>query len=180
MSSKRRSACSGRWWRRRIGRRHPAAMVGEEVPRHRLGASGLQWVDVEGLGVRAELGYAERERGSGCGRGGCERRRRRLSVGRTEEGKRSRESERASGWGLRGVADGVQGDEGKAASRRWPGHRQRSPPSCFGARGGRRQGGTPGGLGRTGAGPAGLRGERRVRFLSSLLLFLFNSVFYFL
>ena len=38
-------------------------------------------------------------------------------------------------------------------------------------------GGTPGGLGRTGAGPAGLPGERQVRFLSSLLflflLFLF-------
>ena len=56
------------------------------------------------------------------------------------------------GQGLRGVADGVQGDEGKAASRRWPGHRQRSPPSCFGARGGRRQ--EKGGLGRAGgAGP---------------------------
>ena len=38
-------------------------MVGEEAPRHRLGASGLRWVDVEGLGVRAELWYAERERG---------------------------------------------------------------------------------------------------------------------
>ena len=54
-------------------------------------------------------------------------------------GGRSEESEK--GRGLRGVADGVQGDERKAASRRWPGHRQRSPPSCFGARGGRRQGG---------------------------------------
>ena len=42
------------------------------------------------------------------------------------------------------------------------------------------RGGMPGGLGRTGAGPAGLRGERQVRFLSSLLLFLFNFVFYFL
>ena len=29
-----------------------------------------------------------------------------------------------------------------------------------------------------GAGPAGLRGERQVSLLSSLLLFLFNSVFY--
>ena len=31
-----------------------------------------------------------------------------------------------------------------------------------------------------GAGPGGPRGERQVSFLSSLLLFLFNSVFYFL
>ena len=31
------------------------------------------------------------------------------------------------GQGLRGVADSVQGDEGKAASRRWPGRRWRSP-----------------------------------------------------
>ena len=30
-----------------------------------------------------------------------------------------------------------------------------------------------------GAGPGGLRGERQVSFLSSLLLFLFNSVFLF-
>ena len=98
---------------------------------------------------------------------------------RAEKGEEHRGSEK--GQGLRGVADGVQGDEGKAASRRWPGHRQRSPPSCFGARGGRRQGGTPGGLGRTGAGPAGLPGERQVRFLSSLLfLFLFLFIYFIL
>ena len=52
---------------------------------------------------------------------------------RAEKGEEHRGSEK--GQGLRGVADGVQGDEGKAASRRWPGHRQRSPPSSFGARG---------------------------------------------
>ena len=69
---------------------------------------------------------------------------------RAEKGEEHRGSEK--GQGLRGVADGVQGDEGKAASRRWPGHRQRSPPSCVGARGGRRQ--EKGGLGRAGgAGP---------------------------
>ena len=56
---------------------------------------------------------------------------------RAEKGEEHRGSEK--GQGLRGVTDGVQGNEGKAASRRWPGHRQRSPPSCFGARGGRRQ-----------------------------------------
>ena len=90
-----------------------------------------------------------------------------------------RHGESARPGRVRGVADGVQGDERKAASRRWPGHRQRSPPSCFGGRGGRRQGGTPGGLGRTGAGPAGLPGERQVRFLSSLLfLFLFLFIYF--
>ena len=41
------------------------------------------------------------------------------------------------------------------------------------------RGGTPGGLGRTGAGPAGLPGERQVRFLSSLLfLFLFLFIYF--
>ena len=44
------------------------------------------------------------------------------------------------------------------------------------------RGGTPGGLGRTGAGPAGLPGECQVRFLSSLLFlflfFLFCSVLF--
>ena len=53
-----------------------------------------------------------------------------------KEGEEYRGSEK--GQGLRGVADGVQGDEGKAASRRWPGHRPRSPPGCFGGMGGRR------------------------------------------
>ena len=53
------------------------------------------------------------------------------------EKQRRGEGARRVRWvgGLRGVADGVQGDERKAASRRWPGHRQRSPPSSFGARG---------------------------------------------
>ena len=63
--------------------------------------------------------------------------------------------------GLRGVADGVQGDERKAASRRWPGHRQRSPPSCFGARGGRRQ--EKGGLGRAGGARPGKWAEVSAR-----------------
>ena len=64
------------------------------------------------------------------------------SVATCEKRRRGEErGEREGSGGLRGVADGVQGDERKAASRRWPGHRQRSPPSCFGARGGRRQGG---------------------------------------
>ena len=81
--------------------------------------------------------------------------------------------------GVRGVADGVQGDEGKAASRRWPGHRQRSPPSSFGARGRKTTGGEAAvGWAAGGAGPGGLRGELQVSFLSSLLLFLFNFVFY--
>ena len=41
------------------------------------------------------------------------------------------------------------------------------------------RGGTPGGRGRTGAGPAGLPGERQVRFLSSLLfLFLFLFIYF--
>ena len=47
------------------------------------------------------------------------------------------------------------------------------------ARGGRRQGGSGGGLGRA-AGPGGLPGERQVRSSALSLLFLFNSVFYFL
>ena len=79
--------------------------------------------------------------------------------------------------GLRGVADGVQGDERKAASRRWPGHRQRSPPSSFGARGGRRQ--EKGGLGC--AGPV-LLGHQvgftgKSRWFCSLSFF--NSVLFF-
>ena len=53
--------------------------------------------------------------------------------------------------------------------------------SCFGARGGRRRRGCSGGLGRTGAGPAGLPGERQVSPGGfSLSGFLFINVFYFL
>ena len=124
----------------------------EETPRHRLGASGLRWVDVEGLGVRAELGYAERERGSGCGRGGCERRRRRLSGERGRDpgkGVRARESEgerQGGAW---------RSGEASRASRKESGKQEvaRRVPACGGhtprvplARGGRRWG--FGGLGR--------------------------------
>ena len=77
---------------------------------------------------------------------------------------------------MRGVAGGVQGDERKAASRRWPGHRQRSPPSCFGARGGRRQ--EKGGLGR--AGPVLLGHQVGFTGKSFSLLFLFWFSFLFL
>ena len=164
-------------------------MVGEEAPRHRLGASGLRWVDVEGLGVRAELGYAERERGSGCGRGGCERRRRRLSGERGRDpGKRvrARESEgevrggRRGAWHHRGVEEEAGGGQGKQevaeAASAPVGHAR-----CLLARGRRQGGGTPGGLGRTGAGPAGLPGERQVVLLSlsiSVFIYLFCSVLF--
>ena len=67
-----------------------------------------------------------------------------------------------------------QGGGGRGA---WP----RAPPSSFGARGRKTTGGEAAvGWAAGGAGPGGLRGERQVSFLSSLLLFLFNSVFYFL
>ena len=62
-------------------------------------------------------------------------------------GKGSRESrergERQGGYGRIQTRRGAS-----VASRRWPGRRRRSPPSCFGARGGRRQ--EKGGLGRAG------------------------------
>ena len=54
--------------------------------------------------------------------------------------------------------------------------RARATPRSF-WRGGRRQGEALG-WAAGGAGPGGPRGERQVSFLSSLLLFLFNSVFY--
>ena len=101
------------------------------------GRGSVRWVE-DGV---AELLSSAGGRGVA---GGCGNRRRRRwwrvggAAGESREGgEEYRGSEK--GQGLRGVADGVQGDEGKAASRRWPGHRQRSPPSCFGARGGRRQ-----------------------------------------
>ena len=71
--------------------------------------------------------------------------------------------------GKRGEVQGARGSawrEGEArerlgGSRRWPRRHRRSPPSCFGARGGRRQRGG-GGLGRPGemgqvSGPGGCR-----------------------
>ena len=67
--------------------------------------------------------------------------------------------------------------EPPARSRRWSLRARRFLTATAAALGRGEEddrGGTPGGLGRTGAGPAGLPGERQVRFLSSLLfLFLF-------
>ena len=80
--------------------------------------------------------------------------------------------------GKRGEVQGARGSawrEGEArerlgGSRRWPRRHRRSPPSCFGARGGRRQGGG-GGLGLTGGlhrGGWASTGERQVSGLLSL------------
>ena len=90
---------------------------------------------------------------------------------------RESEGERQGGaWRLRGVEEEAGGGQGKqevaGASR------ARATPRSF-WRGGRRQGEALG-WAAGGAGPGGLRGVRQVSFLSSLLLFLFNSVFYFL
>ena len=70
--------------------------------------------------------------------------------------------------------------EPPARSRRWSLRARRFLTATAAALGRGEEddrGRTPGGLGRTGAGPAGLPGERQVRFLSSLLflflLFLF-------
>ena len=88
------------------------------------------------------------------------------------EGAAREEEERGDTRRRRGVARETGG------SRRWPGHRQRSPPSSFGARGGRRQ--EKGGLGR--AGPV-LLGHQvgftgKSRWFCSLFFF-YNSVLFF-
>ena len=154
----------------------------EEAPRHRLGASGLRWVDVEGLGVRAELGYAERERGSGCGRGGCERRRRRLSGERGRDpgkGVRARESEgerQGGAW---------RSGEASRASRKESGKQEVAEAAsapvgharCLLARG-RRQEGSPWWAGPASA--AGRTGRRQVDLLLSLSYFYLILFFYFL
>ena len=71
--------------------------------------------------------------------------------------------------------------EPPARSRRWSLRARRFLTATAAALGRGEEddrGETPGGLGRTGAGPAGLPGERQVRFLSSLLfLFLFFYLF---
>ena len=106
-----------------------------------------------------------------------------VRVRRTEEGERmrAREGERGTGRVGEGRGECVApsgASSGEQVSRRWPGlSGARATPRSF-WRGGRRQGSSGGGLGRA-AGPGGLPGEHQVRFLSSLL-FLFNSVFYFL
>ena len=94
----------------------------------------------------------------------------------TEEGGRSEESEKGRGVAWR---------RGRGPGRREEGGKQEvagaSPALATELlRGEGRKttgGGTPGGLGHIGAGPAGLPGERQVRFLSSLLFLFFLFLF---
>ena len=96
------------------------------------------------------------------------------------EGGPESEGEVRGGSGRRVASPGHRGGARQAGREEVAGARGlRAPPSSFGVRGRKTTGGEAAvGWAAGGAGPGGLRGERQVRFLSSLLLFLFNSVFY--
>ena len=106
-------------------------------------------------------------RGGGGGREGARRRRRLRSASEREEAEERNEGE-GEGEGVQGVALASsrrdEGKPGRLGGRRWPGRvaaRAGRVPVLLAEEEGDR-GGSGGGLGRTGAGPAGLRGERQV------------------
>ena len=108
--------------------------------RRKRGSGRISWV--LRVAVRSTVATANGDGDDELRSGACRE--------RAEEGTGSRGREgRCRGRGrLRGVAREAR--ERLGGSRRWPRRHRRSPPSCFGARGGRRQGG-----GRRWAGPAG-------------------------
>ena len=114
------------------------------------------------------LGMSER-RGGGGGRGGARRRRRARSGREQRRGRKPWESERRREEG-RGDARGAQGRlQQRQASRRWPDACSRAPATRSSSwRGGRRQGGAPGGLGR----PATVLGRLVALGKFSLLCFI--------
>ena len=89
----------------------------------RFGALPVVWLSEEVGSEVAELEDSSGRLGDGRGRGGARRRRWACSVmGRESRGARGRENQRVrERRGSRGVAEGVQGDEGAAGggSRRW-------------------------------------------------------------
>ena len=136
-------------------------------------------------GVEAELVGVSERLGVAGGHERARRRRRVCSVAARERARGGEElGERVRGLGgVRGVADGVQGNERKQevarGSRRWPRPLGRAPR--LGPSGEEEDDrGSGDGLGRA-AGPGGLPGERQVVLLSlsiSVFIYLFCSVLF--
>ena len=179
----RRSACSGKAW----GDGTATAISGDRSLKTsrcgRVGASersGLARGDVTGGGGVCRLHGEARgawwawwQRTTAAALcSGEERRGRGEGEQRVRERREGHQGGFVASWWREGEAR-----ERLGGSRRWPRRHRRSPPSCFGARGGRRQGGG-GGLGRPGGGGAGPATGKWPRYFLLSLSFISISVLF--